>query len=118
MVVLVLAAAGCRVSGGPGGAPDSTSPPAPGDTCRGYPAEITESDADQGIHLPAGRFSVCLDEGVHPLGQLDITGCPIALVSNLSVAGPDRYPVGYEVVGDGTCTLHNGDFRVELVFTT
>jgi hypothetical protein len=61
------------------------------------------------------RFSVCLDEATHPLRKLDVAGCPFGYVSNLSLAGPDSYPLGFEVTRKGSCMLRNGDYEVHIV---
>ncbi len=118
VVVLVLLVAGAGCSSGIGGdSANSTPASAQVDSCKDYPSEITEESAGQEIRIPPGRFSICLDEVTHPLRRLDVGACPIGWVSNLSLAGPESYPRGYEVTGTGSCTLRNGDFQVQLVLT-
>jgi hypothetical protein len=80
---------------------------------------VTEADAGRDVEV-AGvttRFSVCLDEAKHPLRQLDTAGCPFGYVSNLSQAGPDSYPIGFEVTAAGSCTVHDRDYSVRIVTT-
>ena len=62
------------------------------------------------------RFAICLDEAKHPLSELNIVdGCPFGYVSNLSVNGPDNYPIGFEVTRSGSCLVRNGDYQVRIV---
>lgn len=117
MLVLLLGVASCGSAGGGDTTAGSTAGPTEVGSCSDHPSDITEADAGREIRIPMGRFSVCLDEETHPLRQLDVSGCPVGRVSNLSVAGPDQYPTGYEVTSAGACTLRNGDFHVDLVFT-
>jgi hypothetical protein len=88
-------------------------------SCSEYHAQITE--ADSGGEVKVGgettRFSICLDEAKHPLSQLTIAGCPFGYVSNLSFAGPDSYPIGYEVTTAGSCIVRNGNYQVKVVTT-
>ncbi len=80
---------------------------------------VTEADAGHEIqvHGATSRFSICLDETKHPLRQLDTTDCPFGYVSNLSVRGPDSYPIGFQVIRGGSCTVRDGDYEVRIVTT-
>jgi hypothetical protein len=87
--------------------------------CSEFNAQITEADSGGEVNVggETSRFSICLDEAKHPLSQLGTAGCPFGYVSNLSVAGPDNYPIGYEVTAKGLCTVRNGDYQVRVVTT-
>jgi hypothetical protein len=116
-----------RVSTGPG--PATSSPDVtPGSTagassgpvttdCAPFRALVTEADAggDVDVGGVGARFSLCLDEAKHPLRQLVTAGCAVGSVSNLSVRGPDSYPIGFEVTGPGSCTIVDGDYHVRIV---
>lgn len=75
-------------------------------------------EADNGktfTYTPTSRFSTALDEKKHPLKDLRCEPDNIiGYVSNLSVNGPDNYPIGFEAVSNGTCTLKDGDFSVTI----
>ena len=90
-----------------------------GPKCSEFRAQITEADLGGEVHVgrETSRFSICLDEAKHPLSHLETAGCPFGYVSNLSLAGPNLYPIGYEVTGKGSCTVRNGDFYVRVVTT-
>jgi len=80
---------------------------------------VTEADAGHAIqvHGATKRFSICLDEAKHPPRELDATDCPFGYISNMSVNGPDRYPVGFEVIRGGSCTVRDRDYEVRIVTT-
>jgi hypothetical protein len=82
-------------------------------------ADVTEADAGSDVQVggTTSRFSICLDDQKHPLGRLNTDGCPFGYVSNLSVAGPDSYPIGFEVTGAGSCTISDGDYKVRIIAT-
>ena len=67
--------------------------------------------------VETSRFGFCLDIAKYPLKNIKITcseGASIGYVSNWSLNGPDDYPIGYEAVGNGTCTWQNGDFKATI----
>lgn len=58
------------------------------------------------------RFIVFLDDKEYPVKDIKCTPEGIiGYVSNGSVRGPDNYPIMFEAVGIGTCTLRNKDFQ-------
>jgi hypothetical protein len=85
--------------------------------CSEFKSQITEANSGGEVQVggETTRFSICLDEATHPLSHLSTTGCPFGYISNLSVAGPDSYPIGYEVTAGGSCTVRNGNFAVKIV---
>ena len=85
--------------------------------CATFDALVTEVDAGRDVHVggETNRFSVCLDERRHPLRRLSTVGCPFGQVSNLSLAGPDSYPIGFQVIRAGWCTVRDGDYSVRIV---
>ena len=87
--------------------------------CLALGALVTEADAGRQVQVRrvTTRFSVCLDEVKHPLRQLNTANCPFGYVSNLSVRGPDSYPIGFEVTDAGSCTVRDGDYQVRIVAT-
>lgn len=125
----LLASAGCDGATPKAGGDDASSArsaPSTGDSVPPALAsvdcsnsEITEADAGQAVTIDGvtSRFTVCLDEQRHPLAQLAVDGCPFGYVSNLSVNGPDIYPMGFQVTEAGSCLVRNGDFQVEVVST-
>jgi hypothetical protein len=85
--------------------------------CAPFRALVTEDDAGRDVVVGGvgARFSVCLDEVEHPLRQLVTAGCAFGSVSNLSVRGPDSYPIGFEATAPGSCTIVDGDYQVRIV---
>lgn len=78
---------------------------------------ITEKDNGKTFsYVDTERFSVDLDPVKYPLNKL--TCKPegvIGYVSNLSVNGPENYPIGFQVDAPGkSCILRNGDFSVTI----
>jgi hypothetical protein len=64
------------------------------------------------------RFIVFLDDKEYPVKDIRCTPEGIiGYVSNGSVRGPDNYPIMYEAVGVGTCTLRNKDFQAHVTVT-
>ena len=51
------------------------------------------------------------------MSQLNTAGCPFGYVSNLSVAVPNNYPVGYQVTAMGSCVVRNGGYQVRVMTT-
>jgi photosystem II stability/assembly factor-like uncharacterized protein len=95
----------------------STASSAPTTDCSPFRALVTEADAGGEVDVEGvgTRFSICLDEASHPLRQLDTSGCALGAVSNLSVRGPDTYPIGFEATAVGACTIRDGDYEVRIV---
>lgn len=87
--------------------------------CSEFHAQITEADSGGEVNVgdETSRFSICLDETKHPLSQLSTAGCPFGYVSNLSLAGPDNYPIGYQVTATGSCIVRDGDYQVRVITT-
>src|SRR4051794_30262246 len=87
--------------------------------CSEFHVQITEADSGGEVNVggETSRFSICLDERKHPLSQLSTAGCPFGYVSNLSLAGPDNYPIGYQVTSKGSCVVRNGDYQVRIITT-
>jgi hypothetical protein len=61
--------------------------------------------------------SPIVEASTHPLSELKYggVGCPFSYVSNYSLNGPNNYPIGFEVTGQGECTVTDRDFRVRIV---
>jgi hypothetical protein len=87
--------------------------------CSSMHPSVTEADAGGVVEIEGvtDRFPICLDEARHPVRRLDTTDCPFGYVSNLSLRGPDSYPIGFEATAVGSCTVRDGDFRVRIVVT-
>lgn len=84
--------------------------------CSGF--DITETEPATNVHIVTvgSRFSICLDENQYPLSGLVVDDeCPFGDVSNLSINGPEHYPIGFEVTEVGSCEVRNGDFEVAVV---
>lgn len=93
----------------------TTSPPDSLEDCTD--AEVTEAAAGQQVQVgtATSRFAICLDEAKHPLRELNVDGCPFGYVSNLSVNGPNNYPIGFEVTRGGSCLVRNRDYQARIV---
>ena len=64
------------------------------------------------------RFIVFLDDKEYPVKDIKCTPEGIiGYVSNGSVRGPDNYPIMFEAVGIGTCTLRNRGFQAHIIVT-
>jgi hypothetical protein len=62
------------------------------------------------------RFSIILDDTLYPVNELSCTPERIiGQISDGSVRGPGLYPVMFEGVKSGSCTLSDRDFQVEIV---
>jgi hypothetical protein len=89
--------------------------------CAGdHPRFITEGDSGKTFRYGGtSRFGFCLDEATYPLKSLDIGDCRsiFGYVSNWSLSGPEHYPIGFEIVGVGSCVVRNGSFHVRIVGT-
>jgi hypothetical protein len=123
-LVLIAAGAACSSGSDESAVEATTSTVAESTTsvpvdCSNFHASVTEADAGREVQVGGmtSRFSICLDEARHPFRQLDVAGCPVGYVSNLSLAGPESYPIGYEVTAAGSCTVRNGDYQVRIVAT-
>jgi hypothetical protein len=81
-------------------------------------SEITLADRGQTVTLPvSSRFFVFLDDDRYPLSDLIVEPVGMLLyISNGSFSGPSRYPIYFEPLGTGECTLRNGDFSVDILF--
>lgn len=79
--------------------------------------DIEETDSGKTFSFrETERFSVYLDAQRFPLGNMDTSNCKFfGYISNLSTNGPDNYPIGYEITGQGSCVLRNGAFHVKIV---
>jgi hypothetical protein len=79
--------------------------------------DIEETDSGKTFSFrETERFSVYLDAKRFPLGSMDTSNCNFfGYISNLSTSGPDNYPIGYEITGQGSCVLRNGAFHVKIV---
>jgi hypothetical protein len=93
--------------------PSPTSPPQHAVSTR---YTITEQDNGQVFtYRPTSRFTVELDDSIHPRSQLQCLPEPIiGYISNGS-SGGSGYPIRYEVGREGTCDLVSGDFRVTII---
>ncbi|MEK7616097.1 MAG: hypothetical protein AAB420_02745 [Patescibacteria group bacterium] len=83
-----------------------------GDTYLKYSDNGTVLDLYDGT-----RFGFNLDIARYPLKNIKIACsdyASIGHISNWSLRGPDNYPIGYEVSGNGTCTWQNGDYKVTI----
>jgi hypothetical protein len=61
------------------------------------------------------RFFVFLDNQANPVSELKCTPeAIIGIISNGSLNGPGRYPVMFEAVQPGTCTLTDREFSVQI----
>lgn len=78
------------------------------------PIVITEAHANRTlIYNLTTRFGIDLDPSIHDFEELDYSSCGfIGYVSNWSINGPDSYPIGFEVTGEGSCVIRNGSFQV------
>ncbi len=79
---------------------------------------VTESDNDKTlVYTKSSRFAVTLSEDKYPLPQ--DWGCApagvIGYAPDLSSNGPNQYPIGFEALHEGTCTLVNNDFKVNII---
>jgi hypothetical protein len=64
----------------------------------------------------ASRFFIFLDDKLYPVNELSCTPEGIiGQISNGSLRGPGSYPVMFEGVTSGSCTLSDRDFQVEIV---
>jgi len=62
------------------------------------------------------RFSVFLDDQNHPVTQLKCSPEGIiGMVSNRSARGSDLYPVMFEALQAGQCTLTDRDFSIIVI---
>jgi hypothetical protein len=62
------------------------------------------------------RFFVFLDNEKYPIKSLTCEPeCLFMYISNGSLRGPDSYPIYYEPVRLGECTLQSGDFSVTII---
>ncbi|MFO7942825.1 MAG: hypothetical protein R6U51_00725 [Anaerolineales bacterium] len=79
-------------------------------------ADITLETAGQKFTYRLGeRLFIFLDDEDYPLEDLVCEPDWImGYISNGSFRGPERYPIYYEATSPGVCTLHNGDFSVEI----
>jgi hypothetical protein len=90
------------------------------DICKEFDDSITEADAGKTFrYVETSRFGFCLNESKYPLKNLDISDCRsvFGYVSNLSPRGPNNYPIGFEILGAGSCVVRNGTFNVRMVGT-
>ncbi len=81
--------------------------------------EITQKDNGKNFNYSqTSRFWFNLDPVKYPLSNIGISCNPktagMGYVSNLSVNGPDNYPIGYETTGKGSCIFKNGNFSVTI----
>jgi hypothetical protein len=60
------------------------------------------------------NFSIFLIHTTYPKDKLQYKDCPIAYVPSLSTNGSENYPVGFQVIGKGSCTVSNGDFSFKI----
>jgi len=61
------------------------------------------------------RFTVFLDDQNYPVNELKCSPDGIiGMVSNGSMRGPGLYPVMFEALQTGQCTLTDRDFSVQL----
>lgn len=80
-------------------------------------AQIKLSDNGKSFtyHL-TDRFTVFLDDTTYPVKDL---ACKpegiIGYVSNGSLGGPGRYPIMFEAVAEGQCSLADHDFHVNIL---
>lgn len=81
------------------------------------PSLITEKDDRRAFeYTQTTRFGISLDESIHPFNDLETSDCDFfGYISNWSVNGPFNYPVGFEVVKEGSCVVRNGLFRVRII---
>lgn len=79
-------------------------------------ADITAKDNGKTFsYIVTQRFSVELDKNLYPISSLKCNpDGTIGQVSNLSINGPDNYPIGFQALKPGTCILKNGDFSVTI----
>jgi hypothetical protein len=81
------------------------------------PGLITEKDDKRAFeYTQTTRFGIYLDETTHPFDDLDYSDCDFfGYVSNWSVNGPFSYPIGFEIVKEGSCVVRNGKFQVHIL---
>lgn len=93
------------------------SPQRSGSGSPGREGFITERDSGKKLTIEeTTRFGFWLREADHPFEDLDISTCKfLGQVTNWSLEGPDRYPIGFQVTRAGSCTVRNGDFHVRIV---
>lgn len=74
------------------------------------------------LNVGEERFSFTgFDINKYPLENIKIScsqNASMGYISNLSINGPDDYPIGYETSGNGTCTWVNGDYKVTVNITS
>lgn len=87
----------------------------------GFAGFITEADSGRTFrNVDTGRFGFCLNEAKYPLKDLDTSDCDTIIggpISNWSLRGPGNYPIGFEIIGIGSCVVRNGLFHVRIVGT-
>jgi hypothetical protein len=123
LLIIVLAAGACSSNAQPTTSTNarptnSLSPETATPTEEGSRAAyITERENGRTVTFrETERFGFWLDEPRYPFAELDTNGCSFfAYVSNWSVEGPGRWPIGYQVNGSGQCTVRDRDFSVRIV---
>ena len=81
------------------------------------PLGITEKDNGKTfVYNVTSRFSIDLNPQLYPFikNWNCVPSGIIGYVSNLSVKGPDSYPIGFEAVRVGQCKLTNKDFSITI----
>ena len=79
---------------------------------------FTEQDSGRiVIFTETSRFSLSLNEQIHPKKDIHISCQPSAMlgsISNIPYAAPPLYAVRYETIGSGICTIKNGNFLLTV----
>ncbi len=80
-------------------------------------AAITLADRGKELTVQVGhRFSVFLDDVEYPVDELSCTPEGyFGYISNASFRGLHLYPITFEAVLPGRCSLSNRDFRAEII---
>lgn len=82
------------------------------------PDMIVASDSGQTYNFVlTSRFSVVLSELDYPKANLELNCAPnivLGRFSNVDVAPPDYYVVGFEGSGIGQCIIRNGSFELKI----